>query len=219
MPETRARIFLVDDHPLVREWLGTLIGQHADLTVCGEAEDVHTAQQAIVDLKPDLAIMDISLKGGSGLELVKAVKGAVPELPVIVFSMHDESVYAERAIRAGARGYIMKREPGPNVVGAIRQVLGGKLYMSSDVAALFAERFVDSKPLASGSPIETLSDRELEVFDLLGQGYDTRRVAETLKISIKTVQAYCARVKEKLNLANGNELRREAIYWHENRAG
>jgi DNA-binding NarL/FixJ family response regulator len=219
MPESRARIFLVDDHPLVREWLGNLISQHDDLTVCGEADDAPTAQQAIADLKPDLAIMDISLKGASGLELVKAVRSAVPDLPVIVFSMHDESVYAERAIRAGARGYIMKREPGPNVVGAIRQVLGGKLYMSNDVAALFAERFVDSRPMASGSPIEQLSDRELEVFGLLGQGYDTRRVAETLKISIKTVQAYCARVKEKLNLASGNELRREAIYWHENRAG
>jgi DNA-binding NarL/FixJ family response regulator len=219
MPESPARIFLVDDHPLVREWLGNLISQHDDLIVCGEAEDITTAQQAISDLKPDLAIMDISLKGGSGLELVKAMKGAVPSLPVIVFSMHDESVYAERAIRAGARGYIMKREPGPNVVGAIRQVLGGKLYMSNDVAALFAERFVDSRPMVSGSPIEQLSDRELEVFGLLGQGYDTRRVAETLKISIKTVQAYCARVKEKLNLASGNELRREAIYWHENRAG
>ena len=219
MPERRARIFLVDDHPLVREWLSNLIEQQDDLTVCGEADDVPRAQRAIAAAKPDLAIVDISLQGGSGIELIKQVKAQDAQLPIVVFSMHDESVYAERAIRAGARGYIMKRESAKNVVGAIRQVLGGRLYVSSEVAALFAEKFVDGRQPANVSPIEQLSDRELEVFGLLGQGYDTRRVAETLHLSIKTVQAYCARIKEKLNLSSGTELLREAVYWHENRAG
>jgi DNA-binding NarL/FixJ family response regulator len=219
MPERRAKIFLVDDHPLVREWLSNLIEQQQDLTVCGEADDVPRAQRAIVAAKPDLAIVDISLKGGSGIELIKQMKAQDAQLPIVVFSMHDESVYAERAIRAGARGYIMKRESAKNVVGAIRQVLGGRLYVSSEVAALFAEKFVDGRQPANGSPIEQLSDRELEVFGLLGQGYDTRRVAETLHLSIKTVQAYCARIKEKMNLSSGTELLREAVYWHENRAG
>ena len=219
MPDTPAKIFLVDDDPHVREWLSNLIDQQDDLVVCGEAEDVPRAQRAIGSVKPDLAIVDISLKGGSGMELIKAIKVQDPEVAVIVFSMHDESVYAERAIRAGARGYVMKRESAKNVVGAIRQVLGGRLYVSSDVAAIFAEKFLDSKVPGGGSPIEQLSDRELEVFQLLGQGYDTRRVAETLHLSIKTVQAYCARIKEKLNLASGTELLREAVYWHENRAG
>jgi DNA-binding NarL/FixJ family response regulator len=218
MPDAQTRIFLVDDHPLVREWLRNLIEEQDDMIVCGEADDVPRAQRAIAAAKPDLVVVDISLKGGSGMELIKAMKAQDAEISMLVFSMHDEGVYAERAIRAGARGYVMKRESGKNVVGAIRHVLGGKLYVSSEVAAIFAEKFLDSKVPGGGSPIEQLSDRELEVFQLLGQGYDTRRVAEMLHLSIKTVQAYCARIKEKLNLASGTELLREAVYWHENRA-
>ena len=217
MPERQSRIFLVDDHPLVREWLTNLIEQQNDLVVCGEAEDVVHAQKEIETTKPDVVIVDISLKGSSGMELIKTIKTQNPETAVIVLSMHDEKLYAERAIRAGARGYIMKRETTKKIVGAIREVLGGKLHVSDQIAALFAEKFVDRRMPSGGSPIETLSDRELEVFDLLGQGYETRRVAESLHLSIKTVQAYCARIKEKLNLANGTELLREAICWHENR--
>jgi DNA-binding NarL/FixJ family response regulator len=137
---------------------------------------------------------------------------------VIVLSMHDEKLYAERVIRAGARGYVMKREATRSVIAAIRQVLSGKLYVSTGVAEMFAEKFVDRKLPTDSSPIEQLSDRELEVFSLLGQGQETRRIAENLHLSVKTVQAYCARIKEKLNLANGTELLREAVYWHENRA-
>lgn len=218
MGEHQAKIFLVDDHPLVREWLCNLINQQEDMVVCGEAEDAARAQRAIAAAKPNVAIVDISLKGSSGMELIKTLKGHDPDIATIVLSMHDESVYAERAIRAGARGYIMKRETTKKVIAAIRQVLSGKLYVSGQVAAMFAEKFVDSKLPAGRPPIEQLSDRELEVFELLGQGYETRRVAETLNLSIKTVQAYCARIKEKLNLANGTELLREAVYWHENRA-
>jgi DNA-binding NarL/FixJ family response regulator len=215
MGDGRAKVFLVDDHPLVREWLCNLINQQEDMIVCGEAEDVASAQRAIPAAKPDVAIVDISLSGSSGMELIKILKGN-SNVATLVLSMHDESVYAERAIRAGARGYIMKRETTKKVIAAIRQVLNGKLYVSSQVAAMFAEKFVDSKA-PSGRPIDQLSDRELEVFELLGKGYETRRVAETLQLSIKTVQAYCARIKEKLNLANGTELLREAVYWHENR--
>ena len=217
MPERQSRIFLVDDHPLVREWLTNLIQQQTDLVVCGEAEDVVNAQKEIEATKPDVVIVDISLKGSSGMELIKTTKAQNPDTAVIVLSMHDEKLYAERDIRAGARGYIMKRETTKKVVAAIRDVLGGKLHVSDQIAALFAEKFVDRRLPSHGSPIETLSDRELEVFDLLGQGYETRRVADSLHLSIKTVQAYCARIKEKLNLANGTELLREAICWHENR--
>lgn len=218
MPERKSRIFLVDDHPLVREWLTNLIQEQSDLVVCGEAEDVATAEREIRETKPDVVIVDISLKGSSGLELIKEIKTVNPDMAVIVLSMHDEKLYAERVIRAGARGYIMKRETTKKIVAAIREVMSGKLHVSDQVAAIFAEKFVDRRMPTGGSPIETLSDRELEVFDLLGQGYETRRVAENLHLSIKTVQAYCARIKEKLNLANGTELLREAICWHENRA-
>ena len=217
MPKRQYRIFLVDDHPLVREWLTNLIQQQEDLVVCGEAEDVGQAQTEIEAAKPDVVIVDISLKGSSGMELIKIIKAQNPDIAVIVLSMHDEKLYAERAIRAGARGYIMKRETTKKIVGAIREVLSGKLHVSDQIAAMFTEKFVDRRLPSGGSPIETLSDRELEVFDLLGQGYETRRVAESLQLSIKTVQAYCARIKEKLNLANGTELLREAICWHENR--
>ena len=205
---------LVDDHPLVREWLANLINQQPDLTVCGEAESVQEALDFMKTAAPDLAIVDISLKESSGLDLIKTMKSAHPSVAVIVLSMHDERHYAERAIRAGARGYVMKRETTKKIISSIHQVLAGKLGVSEDVAALFAEKFVDSKP-RTGTPVEELSDRELEVFRLLGQGLDTRTVANRLQISIKTVQAYCARIKDKLNLANANELLREAVRWSE----
>ena len=205
---------LVDDHPLVREWLANLINQQPDLSVCGEAETVQEALDFMKTTVPDLAIVDISLRESSGLDLIKSMKAAHPNVAVIVLSMHDERHYAERAIRAGARGYVMKRETTKKIISSIHQVLAGKLGVSEDVAALFAEKFVDSKP-RTGTPVEELSDRELEVFRLLGQGLDTRTVATRLQISIKTVQAYCARIKDKLNLANANELLREAVRWSE----
>jgi DNA-binding NarL/FixJ family response regulator len=208
-------IFLVDDHPLVREWLTNLIQQQPDLTVCGEAESAPQAREAIAALKPSIVIVDISLKDSSGIELIKDLKQCCPTAAVLVLSMHEESHYAERALRAGARGYIMKRETAKKVITAIRQVLEGKLYLSESLATAMAAQFVTGKGLASGSLAEQLSDRELEVFTLLGDGRGTRQIAEVLGVSIKTVQAYCARIKEKLNLASASELVREAVRWRD----
>jgi DNA-binding NarL/FixJ family response regulator len=213
----KAKIILVDDHPLVREWLTNLIHQQPDLMVCGEAETAPAALQTIEATKPDVAIVDISLKDSSGIELIKNIKVSHPRLAVIVLSMHDEKLYAERALRAGARGYIMKRETAKKVITAIRRVLEGKLYLSEQLASLFAEKFVDRSGTSVHSPIEQLSDRELEVFQMLGEGCETRQIAETMNVSMKTIQAYCARIKEKLGLANATELLREAIRWNESR--
>jgi DNA-binding NarL/FixJ family response regulator len=214
----KTKIILVDDHPLVREWLTNLIHQQPDLIVCGEAETAPMALQAIAATKPDVAIVDISLKDSSGIELIKNIKASHPRVAVIVLSMHDERLYAERALRAGARGYIMKRETTKKVIAAIHRVLEGKLYVSEKLASLFAEKFVDGHATTAASPIEQLSDRELEVFQLLGEGYETRHIAESLHVSMKTIQVYCARIKEKLKLANATELLREAIRWNESRS-
>jgi len=211
------RIFLVDDHPLVREWLMTHLHQQGDLAVCGEAEDAPRALQGILALNPDVVIVDISMVGRSGIELIKDLKHLRPNVEVIVLSMHDEMTYAERALRAGARGYIMKREAPDKIVAAIRQVLAGNLYVSDRVNARLAERFVGGTPPASQSPVNLLSDRELEVFQLLGQGRDTKQIAEELQISFKTVHAFCARIKEKLHLTKATELLREAVRWEEQR--
>ena len=210
------RVFLVDDHPLVREWLTNLINQQAGLKVCGEAESGPEAREKIAALRPDVAIVDIALKDSSGIELIKDLKQSCPEVAVLVLSMHEEPHYAERALRAGARGYVMKRETTRKVIAAISQVLAGKLCVSDTIAAAMAAQYVEGKTLATSSPVEQLSDRELEVFELLGQGRTTRQIAEMLHVSIKTVQAYCARVKEKLNLGSATELLREAVRWHEN---
>ena len=209
------RVLVVDDHPLVREWLTNLINQQPDMKVCAEAEDAPEALAVISASTPDVAIVDISLKSRSGLELIKELKLRLPAVAVLVLSMHDESLYAERALRAGARGYIMKRETTSNVIAAIRQVAGGKLWLSESCAALMAARLV--QPSVTASPIERLSDRELEVFELLGQGRITRQIAETLGVSVKTVQVYCARIKDKLQLATATELLREALRWHESK--
>jgi DNA-binding NarL/FixJ family response regulator len=219
MSKLKTNIFIVDDHPLVREWLTTLIHQQPDLMVCGEAESAAQALELIMSLKPDVAIVDISLKGASGIELIKNLKTVCPGVAIIVLSMHDESLYAERALRAGARGYIMKRETSKRIIAAIRQVLEGKLYVSERLTNLFAKKFVDGQTTTESSPIEQLSDRELEVFQLYGQGCETRQIAESLHVSMKTVQAYCARIKEKLKLTNATELLREAIRWHESQQG
>jgi len=208
-------VFLVDDHPLVREWLTNLINQQSGLRVCGEAESGPQARERILALKPDVAVVDIALKDSSGIELIKDLKQSCPEVAVLVLSMHEDSHYAERALRAGARGYIMKRETATKVIMAIRQVLAGKLYMSESLAAAMAAQFVTGKALATGSLVEQLSDRELEVFELLGDGRGTHQISEALGVSIKTVQAYCARIKEKLNVASATELVREAVRWRE----
>jgi len=211
-----SRIFLVDDHPLVREWLRNLIDQQPSLAVCGEASDAPGALSAIESLRPDLAVVDISLASGSGLELVKDIRHCVPSTAVVVLSMHDEALYAGRALRAGARGYVMKSETTGKIIAAIQHVLEGKLYASEEFKASILERGVGFGPR---NPIEALSDRELEIFRLLGRGIETRRIAESLHLSIKTVQAYCARIKDKLGLANASELLREAVRLEVERAG
>ena len=211
-------IFLVDDHPLVREWLTNLLDQLNDLKVCGEAASAETALDGIRASKPDIAIIDLSLPEGSGLTLIKSIKAEIPETAIVVLSMHDERFYAERAFRAGARGYVMKGESTSSIAAAIREVLGGKLYLSPRMQEAFAGRFAQGDLAGLSAPVKKLSDRELEVFRLLGMGYETRRVAQSLNVSIKTVQAYCARIKEKLELANASELLREAVRWNERSA-
>jgi len=210
-------VFIVDDHPLVREWLTNLINHQPDLRVCGESETAPEAFAAIGAVQPDVAIVDISLKNSSGIELIKSLKESHPAVAVLVLSMHEESHFAGRALRAGARGYVMKRETTRKVVEAIRRILEGKLYVSESLAGVLAAHFIDEKKGAGRSPIEQLSDRELEVFDMLGCGLGTRQIGEMLGISLKTVQAYCARMKDKLNLGSGTELLREAIRWNDSR--
>jgi DNA-binding NarL/FixJ family response regulator len=210
----KQQIFLVDDHPLVREWLTNLINQQPDLTVCGEAESGPPALSAVAAARANLVIVDINLANSSGIELMKDLKRLYPMLPVLVLSMHDESLYAERAFRAGARGYVNKRETAQKVVDAIRRVLDGKLYISDKAAEILAGRAIRGQS-ADRSAIELLSDRELEVFDKLGQGIGTRQIATDFHVSVKTIQEYCARIKDKLHLNNGTELLREAVRWRE----
>ena len=211
----RKRIFLVDDHPLVREWLTQLINQQADLVFCGEAESAPAALSALCAGPPDLAIVDISLKNSSGMELIKNLKKLTPNLPVLVLSMHDESLYAMRVFQAGARGYINKSETAPKVIAAIRRIMEGKLYLSEQSVELMANRAISGKELVSSTPAELLSDRELEIFERLGRGLGTSQIAREFGTSIKTIQAHCARIKEKLHLTSATSLLREAIRWDE----
>ena len=211
----KIRILLVDDHPLVREGLVNLIHQQPDLEVCGEAAAEPEALALAGTLRPDVAVVDLSLEQGSGLELIRNLKALHPKVTVLVLSMHDELLFAERALRAGARGYLMKREATRKVVQGIRAVQAGQLFVSDRIAARMTEKFVESPAQAAPSPLEQLSDREMEVFQLLGRGHNTRQIAEHLHVGFKTVQAYCARIKEKIKLANATELLREAIRWYE----
>ena len=207
------RIFLVDDHPLVREWLATLLRQQPDFEVCGQAEDARDAFATMLANPPDVAIVDLSLKTSSGLDLIKELSDRLPETQVIVLSMHEEIFYAERAMRAGARGYVTKRESTHRIVEAIHEVQAGRLYANAELLAKLAERIVGRNQSTQPGSVEMLSDRELEVFRRLGEGQANRLIAEELHLSIKTVQAYCARIKDKLGLANASELAREAIRW------
>jgi len=214
MSDGTTRVFVVDDHPLVRESLARLIDQQADLEVCGEAPTAALALARVPVAQPDVAVVDISLEGRSGLDLIRDLREVCPGVAVLVLSMHDEQLYAERALRLGARGYIMKREATRNVIAAIRRVRDGDLYLSAALAETLAGKAATGNPDAD-SRIASLSDRELEVFQQIGQGRATRQIAETLNLSPKTVQAYCARIKDKLGLASATEVLREAIRWLE----
>jgi len=209
------RIFIVDDHPIVRKGLTQLINQEPELVVCGEAENAETALELLKKVKPDLAIVDISLRGIDGIELTQLIRARFENIPILVVSMHDESLYAERALRVGARGYIMKQEAIEKMMEAIRKVLRGELYVSERVSANIVKRFVDGKAEGVSSPEELLSDREMEVFQLIGQGFGTRQIADQLHVSVKTVETYRANIKEKLYLKNATELMKHAVHWIE----
>ena len=211
----RAGILLVDDHPIVIEGLTQLINQQQDLIVWGEASDSLGALKAIETLKPNLAIVDISLKNGSGLDLIKSLQQRFPKLPILVLSMHDESLYAERVLRAGARGYITKQEATEKLITAIRRVLDGEIYLNEKVTSKILSRVISTSPAKNLSSINRLSDRELEVFQLIGQGHGTREIAELLHLSIKTVETYREHIKQKLKLKDATELVRHAVRWAE----
>jgi DNA-binding NarL/FixJ family response regulator len=211
--ESKTKIVIVDDHPIVRQGLAELINHEDDLVVCGQAEEAPEAVGVIKEIKPDMVIVDISLKETSGMDLIKDIKARYPNLAVLVLSMHDESLYAERALRAGAKGYIMKAEATENVVTAIRKVLSGQIYVSDRMAAKMVRKLVGGGHEVVASPIDCLSDRELEVFRLIGQGHGTRQIAEKLYLSVKTIETYRAHIKEKLDLANAAELLQYAIRW------
>lgn len=211
-----ARLLIVDDHPIVRQGLAQLIEQEVDLAVCGEADDVGSALDAIARLQPDLAIVDIMLKSANGIELIKTVRARWQSLPVLVMSMYDESLYAERALRAGALGYIMKEEATDKMLTAIRRVLAGEVYLSDNMVSGILHRLADGK-VRLGAPLESLTDRELEVFQWIGRGLGTRQIAERLNVSVKTVETYRAHIKEKLNLNSATEVVRHAVQWTQGR--
>jgi DNA-binding NarL/FixJ family response regulator len=212
----KKRIIIVDDHPIFRHGLAQLINQEHDLEVCGEAEDYHGALKAVHDLRPELVIVDVTLKNMSGIDLIRDLHKDRKGLPMLVVSMHEESLYAERCLRAGAKGYIMKQEASESVIEAIRQVLKGRLYASQDIIDSMLSRFVEGSPRSTiDSPVSVLTNRELEVFRLLGEGLGISAIGERLHLSVKTIGTHRERIKEKLQLRNATELLRYAMKWIE----
>lgn len=211
--EKKCRVLLVDDHPIVRQGLALLIDREADLSVCGEAEGAHSAFHAIETLRPDIVVLDISLSGPDGLDVLKEIRMKTGSLPVLILSMHDESIYAERAMRAGANGYIMKQEATEKVLVAIRRILQGEVYLSDRLTSTMLQQFVRGTSPVKSSPLLALTDRELEVFRLIGEGHGTRQIADELHLSVKTIESYQAHIKEKLALRNARELVQHAIEW------
>jgi DNA-binding NarL/FixJ family response regulator len=211
----KTRIFIVDDHALIRRGLATLIGAESDMEVCGQAEDAATALQEIIKIQPDLAIVDISLKGNSGLELIKNIKAFNPKVQILVLSMHHESVYALRVLKAGARAYVMKQDVINKVLEAIRRIRNGHLYVSAEVASQMLNRLVAGDTPADASPVASLSDRELEIVNLIGNGLLTREIAVRLHVSVKTVETHRAHIKEKLSLRNATQLVQFCVRWVE----
>src|ERR1700724_1420923 len=210
---TKRRILVVDDHPIVRQGLALLINREPDLVVCGEAEEAMGAMHVLASARPDVLIVDISLNGP---DLLKNVRISHSSLPVLILSMHDESIYAERALRAGANGYIMKQEATDKVLVAVRRILNGEIYVSDRIASKMLKHYITGSGALPNSSIADLSDRELEVFRLIGEGHGTRQIAEELHISVKTVESYQAHIKEKLSLRSARELMQHAIQWSMN---
>ncbi|HMJ89103.1 MAG TPA: response regulator transcription factor [Candidatus Acidoferrum sp.] len=214
----KKQIFIVDDHPMMRDGLRQLIGSEPDLNVCGEADDAPQALQQIEALSPNLAIVDITLRTTNGLELIKDLHIRRPDLPVLVISMHDESLYAERVLRAGGRGYVMKQEGGKKILEAIRRVIEGRTYVSEKMAANILDIF-SGRRLETASPVEKLTDREFEVFQLIGLGLSTKEIADRLHISVKTIEVHRVNIKQKLNVQTAPELIRFAVRWIESQGG
>jgi DNA-binding NarL/FixJ family response regulator len=212
--DSAKKIFIVDDHPMMRDGLAQLIAKESGLIVCGEADDAAQALEQIEKLKPDLALVDITLRSTNGLELIKDLAIRVPSTAVLVISMHDESLYAERVLRAGGQGYVMKQEGGKKLMEAIRHVLSGKTYVSEKMSAKILDIFSGRKT-DSSSPVEKLTDREFEVFQLLGQGRSTKEIADKLHVSPKTIEVHRVNIKQKLNIGTAPELIRFAVRWAE----
>jgi DNA-binding NarL/FixJ family response regulator len=215
----KCRVLLVDDHPIVRQGLALLIDREGDLLVCGEADGAHSAFHAIQTLRPDIVVLDISLSGPDGLDVLKEIRMKTASLPVLILSMHDESIYAERAMRAGANGYIMKQEATEKVLVAIRRILQGEVYLSDRLTNTMLQQYVRGVSPTKMSPLVSLTDRELEVFRLIGEGHGTRQIADELHLSVKTIESYQAHIKEKLALRNARELVQHAIEWTVNLNG
>jgi DNA-binding NarL/FixJ family response regulator len=211
--KVKKKVLVVDDHPIVRMGLASLVNQEKDLLICGEARNAHEALEAIEELQPDVVIVDISLKGQSGIELVKNINMRYPNLPILVFSIHDESVYSEIVLRAGAKGYIMKQEANEKIITAIHRVLDKEIYLSETIASKILSKYFDRRSGKNGSPIELLTDRELEILRLIGQGYRNKKIAHELCLGVKTVETYRAHIKKKLKLKNSSELIKFAIQW------
>jgi len=207
----KSRILLVEDHPMFREQLAQLINKEPGMKVCGEADNIHDALRLIEEEKPDVAIVDLTLKGPSGLELIKNLKAKELETPILVLSMHDESLYAERVLKAGARGYITKNEVSKEVMTAICAVLRGEIYLPARIASRILESVAIGRK--NGNGVGQLTDRELEVFEMIGRGRSTREISTCLHLGISTVDTYRARIKAKLNLENSSQLHHEAIRW------
>ena len=213
---TQKRVLIVDDHPMMRTGLAQLIDNEADLKVCAEADTAAQALDVVVGQALDLILLDISLPDKNGLELVKDIKALKPGLPILVVSMHDESLYAQRVLRAGGRGYIMKQEGGKKLLQAIHQVLSGQIYVSEKMSADILESFSGHHAEAAVSPVQQLSDREFEVFQLIGQGKGTRDIAAHLHLSVKTVEVHRLNIKKKLKLKTATDLVRHAVRWVDN---
>jgi DNA-binding NarL/FixJ family response regulator len=213
MTEQKKRVIIVDDHPLFRDRLSQLINHELDMEVCGESETAEQAIQLIRRVTPDLAIVDITLKGSSGLELIKGIRALSIGIPVLVLSMHEESLYAERALRAGATGYITKNQAADEVLAAIRRVLTGEIYLSEKMTSVFLRSLTTTGAKNVPRPVDRLADRELEVLELIGRGNTTRQIADKLQLGVATVDTYRARIKEKMNFRNATELQHFAIRW------
>jgi DNA-binding NarL/FixJ family response regulator len=219
MSETKRRVVIIEDHPVVRERLGQLVNKEGDMEVCGEAETAQAGIDLVLLLRPDMIILDITLKSSSGLELIKSLRALSIPTPILVVSMHEESLYAQRALRAGASGYINKNSPSGEVIKAVRQLLEGKVYLSGAMTENVLQKLTQNRAASRGDSIDRLSDRELVVLEMIGRGRTPRAISEALGVGMATVETYRARIKEKMNLQNAFELQHFAIRWLREREG